>query len=288
VQILHSQSELQDSVHITRCVLRANQLPIPLVLLEPQHEAPCACVIAVAQEGKAGFLELTSDEIAQLLTRGVAVCLPDLPGTGETSPDSDRGRNSAATSISSSRLMLGGTIVGDRLRDLLSLVDWLRTHDAIDGERIAIWGDSFAPVNPSDQNVAVPLGVDAAPRQSEPLGAMLSLLGGLFDSRVKAVLSQGGLVSLRSVLSDQFVYVPHDVIVPGALTAGDLAAIAAALDGTPVRIEGVVDGANRQASDVSVQSEWERVMQRGSSVVVSAERSNDYIEWLIDSLAPDP
>ena len=35
------------------------------------------------------------------------------------------------TGISSGRLMLGGTIVGDRLRDLLSLAQWLRTLDEV-------------------------------------------------------------------------------------------------------------------------------------------------------------
>ena len=222
--------------------------------------------------------------MAELLQKGIAVCLPDLPGSGETSAGTYRGRRSSTTGISSGRLMLGGTIVGDRLRDLLILTQWLRTLDEVDLDHIAIWGDSFAPVNPPERNVAVPLGIDDEPDHSEPIGAALSLLTALFDPRIEAVLARRGLVSIRSLLDSQFVNVPHDFVIPGVLRIGDLPDIAAVLSPVPVRVDGLVDGTNRRATPESVKSDWHVLSNRDTSVIVSREPGNDYIAWLIAAL----
>ena len=172
----------------------------------------------------------------------------------------------------------------DRLRDLLSLVEWLRTLDQVDGERIAVWGDSFAPVNPPGRNVAVPLGTGDEPDHSEPLGAALSLLAALFDSQIKAVLARGGLVSMRSVLDSQFVHLPHDFVIPGALTAGDLPDVAAALGWASVRIDGLVDGTNRRASSELVRIEWDVLLRQDASALVSSEPTDECIAWLTAAL----
>jgi len=276
----------QKPVRVVKLSRRTGRFTVPLILLAPEKlpDQGCPCVVAVAQGGKAGFLKYRSDEIAELLKNGVAVCLPDLPGSGETSPSTYRGRRSPATGISSGRLMLGGTIVGDRLGDLLSIIEWLRTRDEVNGEQIAIWGDSFARVNPPERSVAVPLRIDDEPNHSEPLGATLSLLAALFDSQVKAVLARGGLVSIRNVLDSQFVYVPHDWVIPAALTAGDLPDLAAVLAPASVRIEGLVDGTNRRASGDAVKAEWGVV---NDSTFVSAEPTDGYIAWLMDALIND-
>jgi hypothetical protein len=51
-----------------------------------------------------------------------------------------------------------------------------------------------------------------------------------------------------SILQAPFCYVPRDVLVPGALTVGDLSGVAAALAPRPLRIEGLVDGLNHVLS----------------------------------------
>src|SRR5690606_32799180 len=117
-------------------------------------------------------------EVAECLRAGVAVCLVDVRGTGETRAGSARGRNSSATSISSTELMLGQTLVGSRLRDLRSALNYLRSHDAIDGKRIAVWGASLAKVNADGEHLRVPLDAERMPAQAEPLGGLLALLAG--------------------------------------------------------------------------------------------------------------
>lgn len=223
------------------------EIVVPLVLLLPATQAATRSpvVVAVAQHGKQAFLRQRADTIAELLSAGVAVCLPDLRGVGETSPNDDRGRSSAATSLSSSELMLGQTLLGSRVRDLRSVLRYLATRPEIDARRVALWGDSFATTNPRDGNLATPLDAQRLPQHAEPLGGLAVLLTALFEDDVRAVYARGGLAGFQSVTESPFIYLPHDCIVPGALTAGDLCDIAAALAPRPLRLAGLVDGQNR-------------------------------------------
>jgi hypothetical protein len=111
--------------------------------------------------------------------------------------------------------------------------------------RIGLWGDSSSPVNPPDRNLAVPLDAERLPDQAEPLGGLLALFGALYDDKIQAVNAQGSLAGYHSLLQSPFCYLPHDVVVPGALTAGDLCDVAAALTPRPLRLAGLVDGRNR-------------------------------------------
>jgi hypothetical protein len=226
------------------------RIVVPLVLLSPPRKdnERLPVVVAFAQEGKQAFLKDRAEVLAELLTGGAAVCLLDVRGTGETRPTGERVRQSSATSISATELMLGQTLLGSRLRDLRSALRYLRTRPELDAARLALWGDSFAPVNPKDRNLEVPLDADKLPAQVEPLGGFLALFGGLFEDRVRAVCARGGLAGYDSVLQSCFCYVPHDAVVPGALTAGDLCDVAAALAPRPLRLEGLVDGRNRRVS----------------------------------------
>src|SRR5262249_44847456 len=119
---------------------------VPVVLLvppelvhEPGPRRPV--VVGLAQEGKQRFLKENADTIAQLMAKGIAVCLFDVRGTGETSPGSSRERRSSATSLSASELMLGQTMLGARLRDLNAVLAYLEKHKLVDPKRIALWGD---------------------------------------------------------------------------------------------------------------------------------------------------
>ena len=133
-------------------------------------------------------------------------------------------------------------------------------------------------------HVAVPLGTGDEPDHSEPIGAALSLLAALFDSRIEAVLARGGLVSMRSVRDSQFVHVPHDFVIPGVLTVRDLPDVAAALGSASVRVDGLVDGANRPASSELVRTEWDVLLRQDASALVSSEPTDDCTAWLIAAL----
>jgi len=266
----------------------AQGILVPVLVLLPaaSRSSPMPCVVGVAQDGKAGFLKHRADALARLLARGIAVCLPDLRGTGETSLGTDRGRSSEATALGSSELMLGNTFVGLRLKDLRSILRWLRTVPEIDARRIAVWGDSFAPENGPDRRLDVPLGIGEEPPSAEPLGPLLALLAGLFEDEVAAVVAQNGVIGFRSALQSPFVCIPHDVVVPGLLTAGDVGDLAAALVPRPALVQGFVDGTNRAVSVEAARAPWARAAsayQAGGAgeKLVLGDGNQPVADWLV-------
>jgi dienelactone hydrolase len=294
VQVLRVEKSLKgsDGVEVERIVLETEPgILVPLVILRPGGRAPAPIVLGVAQSGKAAFLRERARLVAELLAGGAAICLPDLRGTGETSTGISRGRESADTSVSSTELMLGETLVGARLRDVRSVLRFLGNHPDLDARRIAIWGDSFAPANPPDRDLKIPLGVPEEPGLSEPLGGLLALLTALYEKDVQVVYARGALTGFESVLQGQFCYIPHDVIIPGVLTVGDLCDVAAALAPRPVRLEGLVDGLNRRADLKTVASEYEPAHQAytlaaASGHLVMGDPTDDSVvaHWILASL----
>jgi len=229
-----------------RLTLELGRITIPMILLVPSKGEKHPVVVAFGQEGKAGFLKHRAAEVAELLRGGATVCLVDLRGTGETRYGESVARTSGLTSLSATELMLGQTLPGLRLKDLRTVLNYLRARPDLDGSRIALWGDSFVPVNAADLRVEVPWDAPKLPDFAHPAGAMVALFGMLFEGDVKAAYARGGLESFASVLKSPFLYVPHDAVVPGALTAGDLPDVVEAVAPRAWRHDGAVDGLNRR------------------------------------------
>ncbi|MBT6153366.1 MAG: hypothetical protein HOL01_07255 [Planctomycetaceae bacterium] len=272
---------------------RAIELPVLLISPNAKGKQKHAAVVMFAQSGKAKLLEHRAGVIASLLDSGVAVCLPDLRGTGETAPSNYRGRRSYATGISSSELMLGQTLVGSRLKDLRTVLAVLRKREDVDAARIAIWGDSLADVNGPNDPVDVPLGIDYEPKRSEPLGQMLALLAGLYEEDVAAVVAaRGGLPGFGATLESGACHFPHDIVVPGAVMAGDLTDLAAIVAPRPLLISGLVSGVNRHVSASAVDAAYAparsayQESKAGKRFVVrqDAEPNAEFALWLVQSL----
>jgi hypothetical protein len=203
-------------------------------------------VVAFSNEGKRGIVKHRADVVARLLKAGVAVCMPDLRGTGEMRvTGTGRGRTSSDAAISATEWMHGRTVLGTQVQELLLVLD------ALPGAGLgaaALWGDSFAPVNPADARLAVPYDAEGGqPLLGEPMGGLVALLGGLFapEGTVRAIHTHGGLTSYRSLLADPFFYVPHDALVPGVLAVSDVDDVAAAWSPRPLNIEAPIHGHNQ-------------------------------------------
>jgi cephalosporin-C deacetylase-like acetyl esterase len=271
-------------------------MPVNVLLLRPvaQKGARPPVVVAVAQHGKAAFLKDRAEIIAALLKQNVAVCLVDVRGTGETSPGEGRGRQSTGTSLSANEQMLGGTLLGARVRDLRMALTGLRSHyaDLLDLKRVAVWGDSFAPVNAAGARLDVPYDAAKLPDQAEPLGGLVALLTALYEPDIKAVYVRGGLTSYRSLLKTQFPYLPHDALVPGVLTVADLDDVAAALAPRALRLEALVTGQNQLAAEADVMNAYGltraayQTAKQGQRFVPSVEPSTPAVvaRWLAEQL----
>ena len=183
--------------------------------------------------------------------------------------------------------LFGETLLGERLRDLRSVLAYLRERKDVDAKRLALWGDSFAPPNPADTNFKVPRGVDGWPRGPEPLGGLLALLGALFEDDVRAVYLAGGLASYHGVLTHFAVLIPHGASVPGALTAGDLCDLAGSLAPRPLRLEALVDHLNRPVPPAEMRKAYEPAVKGYAAAPAAlglAETRSSVSAWLLEQL----
>jgi hypothetical protein len=251
----------------------------------------------LAQGGKEAYQKNQAPALTGLLRAGVAVCLPDVRGTGETRKNEGRGHNSSATAHTSSEEMLGETFVGARLRDLRTVLRYLRGRSDVNAGRLALWGESFARANPPERNVAVPHDAEGpSPDLAEPLGGLLALFGALFEDNVRAVYVHGGLAGHQTILQSPFVYVPADCVVPGALTAGDLCDVTASLAPRPVRLVGLVDGLNRILKTDALRALYEPAQtayrSAGASkrlqVEMTAPAEEGSWRWLLEQMRETP
>jgi hypothetical protein len=201
--------------------------------------------VAFGQGGPRAFLKHRPRELQEILSSGEAVALVDLDGSSNRLPNSGRGRGDAGSP--SSRLMLGETTLGRYVERVTEALAGLTSSGLVNDKRVTLWGESFAEPNQSGARLGVPLEL-SQPRLAEPMGAHVALLCALLNKDVYAVRARGGLVGYRSLLSSPFVHVPYDVVVPGALTAGDLVDVVAALAPRKVTLEAMVDGLDRKTS----------------------------------------
>jgi hypothetical protein len=221
---------------------------VPMLLIRPADTARAPVVVGLAKDGKDRFVQNRSEAIERLIQAGVAVCLPDLRGTGETSPDPDAENDGHG--MIETEVALGNTLTGARLKDLRTVLAYLRNRKEVDGRRVALWGESFSPANPQDMFLDE-LESEAAPRiqhRAEPFGSTLALLAALYEADVRVIAAGGGLAGYTAVLENAYAYVSMDAIVPGLLRSADIADIAAAHAPHPLLLGALVDGRNVRLS----------------------------------------
>jgi cephalosporin-C deacetylase-like acetyl esterase len=286
VKTRRKDAEAVRRARVERIVLEVEPgIVVPVVVLTPEKLAGRApVVVGLAQVGKGGFLQERSGELHKLIDAGVIVALPDLRGTGESRSGTSRGKDSSDTDLSVHVQLFGETLLGERLRDLRSVLGYLRTRPDTDGKRIALWGDSFTPANPAGTDFRLPHGVAGWPAHPEPLGGLLGLLGALYEDEVRAVFVSGGLTSYHAVLSHFAVLVPHDALVPGALTAGDLCDLAGALAPRPLHFERMVDPLNRLTAGVELRKAYAPAIQNYAATpraLTFADHSSSAAAWLL-------
>jgi hypothetical protein len=285
-----------DKVRIERHQLSVEPgIVVPLVLLVPPQakREKVPVVIGVAQSGKQAFVNGRADIVAAILRNGIAVALPDVRGTGETSPGATRDRHSAATSISSTGLMTGQPLLGAQVRDLRTVMRYLPTHPQLDAKRLALWGDTFTSPLDAEDVWKVPHGVDDRPVPLEPLGGLLALLGALYEDDVRAVFTHGSLASFTSTLASPFCYLPHDAIVPGVLQTGDLTDLAATLSPRSLRMCAMVDGVNRRIGRLPMEKAYDptrsayRAAKADQALALepNAPSANELARWFATHLA---
>ena len=247
---------------------------LSLIVLTPDKlpgRAPV--VVAVAESGKRGFLKEQSTSLKNSSALGsLSPCLTFVVR-----------ENRWRTITTLSHLQLLVRPYSAKECAICAVLHYVRHRSDVDPKRIALWGDSVVPTNSANTNFSVPHRVDGWPQGSEPLGGLLVLLGALLEDDIRAVYIAGGLASYHDVLTHFAVLIPHGSSVPVALTAGDLADLAASLAPMPLRIASPVDHLNCALSVADMQRTYAACVETyagtGNALSFAQERSSP-ASWL--------
>ena len=247
-----------SDARIEQVFLRSDEgIEVPVTLLQPirRETKSLPIVLAFSHRGRHQLLTSHADRFAHWISSGVAVCIVDVRATGEGQVSSGRGRTSSSTGVSSSLLMLNDPLLAGQLRDVRTVLRWLETRADIDSQRLIVWGDSSSATATSEQLGTMPRDDDAAlPPNCETNAALLALLLALYDDPIASVCISGGLASFVDAMDPQQVRIPHDCVVPGFFSTGDVADLVANVASRiPVRMERMVDGLNRPLSAEQLQ-----------------------------------
>lgn len=221
-------------------------LRVPVIVVVPKTTKGPA-VVAFSSRGKQEFWKQRADDIATWLNSGRVVCLLDPRGIGESRLGEGHGRRSSATSISSTELMLGDTLLGHQLADVRAVLHWLRSRTDLKVSAFELRGESMVSTNADDALFRQPRDDDSTlPAVSQPAAPLLALLSGLFEDDVIEIQTTGGLTTWQSLLTSYLVLTSHASLVPDVCSIGELSAlIAAQRPNCKVTTTKSVDGWNR-------------------------------------------
>lgn len=204
-------------------------------------------VLWLLGRGKRSLLKGRWNELLENLKAGASVLVPDLRGTGETSPSVDESYLGDETSLNGYGLRIAHPLIGMRVRDALSCAAYLRSRGDVDAQRIAIVGDSLAKTNPAEirqPRIETDPGLEPLYR-AESLGPTVALLAFVLDERVGRCELRGVLASYASVCERPYFYHPFAAFVPGILQHFDVADLCAACAPRSLHLEDPVNGRNQ-------------------------------------------
>lgn len=121
------------------------QTPVPLVLTPHGHNRPHVYVGIARDEHERASIDAGERDIAvQAVSEGYLAIAPTTRAFGETRTAKDKTEDavhSCRTQLMHD-LLVGRTPIGDRVWDISRLIDWALATQPVDGQRIAITGNS--------------------------------------------------------------------------------------------------------------------------------------------------
>jgi hypothetical protein len=172
----------------------------------------------------------------RMAAEGCVVCVPDLRGIGDMTPEFSRGAARHARPHNSeedyawSSLILGKPLAGQRVTDILSIVQGLRSRPEF----------ARRPV------ILAARGVLTVPAQFA--AALEPAIGSLYLAE--------GLISFRSIVETELYKYPLGNFVPNLLAHTDLPELTVALAPRRVTLAGTVDGAGNRMTPEAVRAEF--------------------------------
>lgn len=251
VKVEKRSAEEVEGVTVEKLVLETEPgVFVPAVFLrDPKEKSDkkTPAILWLLGRGKRSLLKGRWRELAENLKAGASILVPDLRGTGETSPSVDESYLGDETSLNGYGLRIAHPLIGMRVRDALSCVAYLRSRGDVLRDRIAIVGDSLARTNPAEirqLRIETDAGLEPLYR-AESLGPTVALLAFVLDEKIHAAHTRGGLATYASICERPYFYHPFASFVPGILQHFDVADLYAACAPRHLYLEDPVNGRNQ-------------------------------------------
>jgi dienelactone hydrolase len=214
----------------------AAQVWLPAWLIRPTRVPVKSVLLLLEPAGRNYDHRWQEDSLYQTLaTNGHIVCIPDLRGVGDLKPELGRGaavwseEHDDEESWAWASLILGKPLLGQRVTDILAVLEALRHHEGVAG---------------------LPLVVAARGEWTVPMQFAAAL-----DSNFAALYLSGGLLSYRNIVETENYTHPFANFVPGILRQTDLTELPG-----PKRVVlgGVVDAAGNKVPVDVVRAAYSR------------------------------
>lgn len=209
---------------------------VPGLLMVPEKpRGPKPAVLYVGTEiEKAGDQE---KRLRGLVQNGLVALAIDPRGMGETREAKIEPREfynyyKPEYTHAYNAFMLGRTLFGMRLVDVMRASDYLRSRQEVDGKRVAIAGQG--------------------------MGGLLAIYAGALDRKVSAVASIGALATYRTLVLNPIQKHHSNLMIPGVLAHYDLLDLAACLAPRPLLILNATDHMKHrlQAKQARAEYQW--------------------------------
>ena len=177
---------------------------VPALVFIPKTGAPFPAILYVHEAGKSADL----GAIEELVNEGVLVLAIDPRGIGET-------RAKYLDSLCHGAFMLGRTVFGMQLLDVIKAIDYLQTRSDIDKSQLSCVGYG--------------------------IGGLLAMHAAAIDERITSVISNGALITYKSLIVDAVYSHGVEVFIPHVLKHYDLPDIAALIAPRPLKLLNLVN-----------------------------------------------
>jgi dienelactone hydrolase len=209
---------------------------IPAWFFQPERaESLKAVLIVLEPGGRSSWHE--GELYDKLAGEGFAVCAPDLRGIGDTTPEFGRAAARHARPHNSDEhwawasLILGKPLVGQRVTDILAIVQALRARQDMKGKRLFIAARGF---------LTVP-----------------ALFAASVEPAIAGLYLMEGLTSFADITATEDYHQPFGNFVPNLLMHTDLPAVAASIAPRRVVLGGFVNGAGRSLAPAEVGKQYD-------------------------------
>jgi len=187
----------REGYRIERVILEPEPgIKLPTWILVPDRSAgPAPAVIAVSEAGKSGAI-VPGGELERRVREGCVVVAPDLRGLGETRTSRPLVVYGDLYDPDMRALLVGKTLAGMQVGDLLSVLAYAVSRPEIDGDRIALTGDGTAGI--------------------------VALLAAALEPRIASVVISGALSSFMDFMRVKIHEGMMDLVIPGVLHDFDI------------------------------------------------------------------